>query len=173
MKGYIEEQKWIKDGCINKCSPKHTQTGNLKHAVYHAGRSTVWRLYDSQWDISRCHTTENLRDIYIQDQFFYFDLHGHNETTSKRARKIYKADLPKYVICGHSDQLKAGQTPEESCIQTIGYKYVNEPASSIKPRANLDRFQEPNKDIFMPLIFWVICHVILSRGYLSSTDEYT
>lgn len=46
------------------------QAGNLKHAAYHAGRSTGGRLYASQRDISRCDTTENLRDICIQDQFF-------------------------------------------------------------------------------------------------------
>lgn len=129
MKGYIEEQKWIKDGCINKCSPKLTQAGNLKHAAYHAGRTTVWRLYASQWDISRCHTTENLRDICIQDQFFILTDMAMTKLHQRENERSIRQILPKCVICGHSDQLKAGQTPKRRAV----YKQLATSVSMSQP----------------------------------------
>lgn len=60
---------------------------------------------------------------------FYFDLHCHDKTTSKRAWKIHKADLPKYVICGHSEQLKASQTPKRRAV----YKQLATSVSMSQP----------------------------------------
>lgn len=129
-----------------------------------------WWIDASQWDVSRCDGTENLRGTCDKTNWYFS--HSHVEAKKKMERenmkewKIHWADL----ICPNKPSVHSRpaesqpNSSEEGCIQSADQKCAKTPESSMRPRANPHKIQEPNKDNFMLLIFWAL-NLLKYRDY--------
>lgn len=72
------------------------------------------------------------RHLYTGPFFFILTDMATTKLPQREHGKIHKADLPKYVICGHSDQLKASQTPKRRAVnkQLATSVSMSQPAQS-------------------------------------------